>query len=324
MEYTIVLCDNKTVNRTDQVDILEAGGATVETLDEKTEEAVAQAVRGAHGIVVDAATPVTKRVIEGSKTLRVVGRAGIGVDNIDVEAAIDHDVTVVNVPDYSLDEVSNHALALLLACVRNVPQYDRAVKTGTWDWRTGQPLNRLSDGTLGLAGFGGIARRLATKLQSFGVDVIATDPYVDAATMRDYDVKKVSFDELIERVEYLSIHVPLYEKTRHMFSTAEFKRLSEECILINTSRGSVIDEAALREALETGQIARVGLDVLELEPPAVDNPLLYRDDVIVTPHAAWYSEESQEDLSKGVAEAVTAVLRGNSSYRVVNPETPWV
>lgn len=324
MEYTVVLCDEKTVNETDRVDILEAGGATVELLEEKTEDAVADAVRGATGIIVDAATPVTKRVIEGSETLRVVGRSGIGVDNIDMEAASDNDVTVVNVPDYSLDEVSTHALTLLLSCVRNVPQYDREVKSGTWDWTTGQPLTRLSDGTLGLVGFGGIARRLAAKLRTFGLDVISTDPYVDAATMRDYGVEKVSFDELLERVDYLSVHVPLYEETRHMFSTRELERLSDDCIIVNTSRGPVIDEAALIEALEAGQIAKVGLDVLESEPPAPDNPLLDRDDVIVTPHTAWYSEESKADLSKGVADAVVAVLHGESPHAVVTPDKPWI
>lgn len=324
MEDTVVLCDEKTVNESDRVDILEAGGATVEMLDEKTEDAVADAVRGATGIIVDAATPVTKRVIEGSETLRVVGRSGIGVDNIDMDAASDNNVTVVNVPDYSLDEVSTHALTLLLSCVRNVPQYDRGVKSGTWDWTTGQPLNRVSDGTLGLVGFGNIARRLAAKLRTFGLDVIATDPYVDAATMRDYGVENVSFDELIERVDYLSVHVPLYAETRHMFSTREFERLSDDCIIVNTSRGPVIDEAALIEALETGQIAKVGLDVLESEPPASDNPLLDRDDVIVTPHTAWYSEESKADLSKGVAEAVVAVLQGDSPHAVVTPDKPWI
>lgn len=324
MEHTIVLCDNKTVDRTDQTEILEAAEATIQTLDEKSESTVAEAVRGAHAIIVDAATPVTQSVIEGSDTLRVVGRAGIGVDNIDVEAAIAHDVTVVNVPYYSLDEVSTHALALLLACVRTVPQYNRAVKTGTWDWKIGQSLNRLSDGTLGLVGFGGIARRLAAKLRTFGVEIIATDPYVDAATMRNYDVEKVSFEDLLERVEFLSIHVPLYDETRHMFSTAEFERLSEDCILINTSRGSVIDQAALIEALETNQVAQVGLDVLETEPPAVDNPLLARDDVIVTPHAAWYSEESREDLSRGIAETVVSVLQGDSPHGIVNPGKPWI
>lgn len=324
MTHTIVLCDNKTVDRTDQVEILEATGASIEFLEEKTEAAVVEAVRGVQGIIVDAATPVTPRVVRASDTLEVVGRAGIGVDNIDVDAAVTNDVTVVNVPDYSLAEVSTHAFALLLACVRAVPQYDRAVKTGTWDWKTGRPLTRLSGGTVGLVGFGGIARRFAAKLRTFGVEVIATDPYVDTAMMRDSGVQKVSFDELLERVDALSIHVPLYEETRHLFSTDEFDRLPEDCIVINTSRGPVIDEAALIDALETDEINRVGLDVLESEPPAPENPLLGRDDVVVTPHTAWYSEESQADLSEGIARAVAAVLQGDTPHNAVDPETPWI
>lgn len=324
MAHTIVLCDNKTVDRTDQVEILEATGATIETLDEKTEAAVVAAVSDADGIIVDAATPITERVVESTDTLQVVGRAGIGVDNIDVEAATNNDVTVVNVPEYSLEEVSTHAFALLLACVRAIPRYNRAVKTGTWDWKTGRPLNRLSNGTLGLVGFGSIARRLAAKVRTFGADVIATDPYVAASKMHEYDVEKVSFDELLERVDYLSIHVPLYDETRHMFSTDEFERLSKHCSVVNTSRGSIIDEAALLEALEAGKIAGAGLDVLESEPPDADDPLLRRDDVVITPHTAWYSEESQADLSEGVARAVAAVLCGDTHHSVVDPETPWI
>jgi len=324
MDPTIVLCDEKTVDQTDQVEILEAAGATLETLDKKTEAAVEAAVSGADGIIVDAATPVTRRVIERTDTLEVVGRAGIGVDNIDVEAAVNNDITVVNVPDYSLEEVSTHAFALLLACNRGISQYNRAVKSGTWDWKAGRPLHRLSSGTLGLVGFGGIARRLAAKLRTFGVDVIATDPYVDASMMRDYGVGKVSFDELLKRVEYLSIHVPLYDETRHMFSVDEFERLPESAIVINTSRGPVIDEPALVAALESSEIARAGLDVLESEPPAPDNPLLERDDVVVTPHTAWYSRASRRDLSEGVARAVAAVLRGDPNHSVVDPETPWI
>jgi D-3-phosphoglycerate dehydrogenase len=230
----------------------------------------------------------------------------------------------VNVPDYSLEEVSTHAFGLLLACNRAIPQYDSAVKSGTWDWKTGRPLHRLSGGTLGLVGFGGIARRLAAKLRTFGVDVIATDPYVDPSTMRDYDVEKVSFDELLKRVDFLSIHVPLYDETRHMFSTDEFERLSKSCIVINTSRGPVIDETALVAALESGEIASAGLDVLESEPPTPENPLIERDDVVVTPHTAWYSRVSQRELSEGVARAVAAVLRGEMHHSVVDPDMPWI
>ncbi len=320
----MVLCDNKTVDPATQSEILESAGASIEILDEKTEAAVAEAVRGAHGLVVDAATPVTAEALAGTDTLRVVGRAGIGVDNIDVAAADDEGITVVNVPDYCLDEVAIQALSLLLACVRAVPQYDREVKAGTWDWGTGQPLRRVAGSTLGLVGFGGIARRLASKLRTFHVDVIAHDPNVDAETMRDYGVERVGFEELLDRVDYCSVHAPLFAATRHLLSTAEFERLDDDAVLVNTARGPVVDEDALLAALETGEIASAGLDVRESEPPAADDPLAERDDVVLTPHVGWYSEESRADLSRGVAGDVAAVLRGEAPSNPVDPETPWI
>jgi len=324
MTYRIVLSDEKTVGSRHQTEILEAIGAEVTILDEKTEAAVADAASVADALIVDAGTPVTAEVFDEAAALQVVGRSGIGVDNIDVDAAAANGVTVVNVPSYSLDEVSTHAFSLLLSCVRAVPQYDRAVRDGTWDWKTAQPLHRMADRTLGLVGFGSIARRLAAKLRSFGVDVIATDPYVTEETMYDYGVENVSFDTLLDRVTYLSIHTPLYEDTRGLFATEEFERLSDDCIVVNTARGPVVDEDALVDALERGEIARAGLDVLESEPPTADSPLLDRDDVVLTPHTAWYSEESREDLSESVASGVAAVLRGEDHEGIVDPETPWV
>lgn len=324
MAHTVVLSDDKTVDPAHQREILGDAGAEVDILDERTEAAVATVLQGADGIIVDAATPVTAAALNGSETLQVVGRAGIGVDNVDVAAATENGITVVNVPDYALEEVSTHALALLLACVRAVPQYDRAVKAGEWDWTVGAPIRRMAGKTLGLVGFGQIARRLAAKLRTFGLDVVATDPYVDAATMRDYGVERVSFEAVLDRVDYLSVHAPLYDETRGLLSTAEFERLDDDCIVVNTGRGAVIDETALVDALEGGEIASAGLDVLESEPPSPESPLLGRDDVVLTPHAGWYSEESRRDLSESVARDVTAVLRGEEPANPVDPDTPWV
>jgi len=320
----VVMSDEKTVDPRTQREILEAAGARIEVLDERTEAAVADAVRGADGLVVDSRTPVTAQVLGASETLRVVGRAGIGVDNVDLAAAAERDVTVVHVPDYCLDEVSTHALSLLLACVRNVPLQDRRTGEGTWDWREGRPLHRMRGRTLGLAGFGGIARRLASKLRAFGLEVVAYDPYVKATVMADYGVEEVGFEALLDRLDYLSIHVPLYGETREMFSTDEFERMADHAVLVNTARGPVVDEAALLDALETGEIARAGLDVLESEPPDAENPLLAREDVVVSPHTAWYSEESRRDLSRSVASDVAAVLDGEAPTDPVDPELPWV
>jgi D-3-phosphoglycerate dehydrogenase len=324
MEHTVVLSDEKTVDPRIQSEILEAAGERVEVLEGKTKEAVIEAVRGADGMIVDSVTPVTARVLQASQTLEVVGRAGIGVDNVDLEAAIEQGITVVHVPDYCLDEVSTHALSLLLACVRNVPLHDRRVEAGVWDWQEGRPLRRIRGRTLGLAGFGGIARRLAAKLRAFGLEIVAYDPNVKATEMDHFGVEKVAFGELLDRLDYLSIHVPLYGESRGMFSAGEFERMTDDAIVVNTARGPVVDEAALLEALESGEIARAGLDVLESEPPAPENPLLAREDVVVTPHTAWYSEESRRDLSRGVASDVAAVINGEAPTNPVDPETPWI
>ena len=319
-----MLSDQKTIDPRTQSEILEAVGVGIEVLNERTEEAVIEAVRGADGMIVDSVTPVTARVLASSDTLKVVGRAGIGVDNVDLEAAAEEGITVVHVPDYCLDEVSTHALSLLLACARNVPLHDRRVKAGTWDWQEGRPLRRMRGRTLGLAGFGGIARRLASKIRAYGMDVIAHDPYVKATEMDHYGVEKVGFDELLDRLDYLSVHVPLYEVSEGMFSTEEFERMSDDAIVVNTARGPVVDQDALQEALEAGEISRAGLDVLESEPPDPDDPLLAREDVVVSPHTAWYSEESRRDLSRSVASDVAAVIRGEEPTNPVDAALPWV
>ena len=324
MEHTVVLSDNKTVDPRTQGEILEAAGARVEVLEAKTEDAVVEAVRGADGLIVDSVTPVTARVLGSSETLKVVGRAGIGVDNVDLDAATEQDITVVHVPDYCLDEVSTHALSLLLACVRNVPLHDRRVKQGTWGWQEGAPLGRMRGRTLGLAGFGGIARRLASKLRGFGLEVIAYDPNVKATEMDHFGVEKVGLGALLDRLDYLSVHVPLFGASRGMFSTDEFERMADDAVVVNTARGPVVDESALLEALETGEITRAGLDVLESEPPDPENPLLAREDVVVTPHTAWYSEESRRDLSRGVASDVAAVINGEAPTNPVDAGLPWV
>jgi len=324
MEHTVVLSDQKTVDPRTQSEILEAAGVEVAVLDGKTEDAVAAAVRGAEGLIVDSVTPVTARVLGASGTLKVVGRAGIGVDNVDLEAAAEEGITVVHVPDYCLDEVSTHALSLLLACVRNVPLHDRRMRSGAWDWEAGAPLRRTRGRTLGLAGFGGIARRLASKLRGFGLEVVAYDPNVKATEIDHFGVEKVEFGELLDRLDYLSVHVPLYDESRGLFSTDEFERMADHAVVVNTARGGVVDGDALRAALEADEVERAGLDVLESEPPDPEDPLLAREDVVVTPHTAWYSEESRRDLSRGVASDVAAVIHGEAPTNPVDPETPWV
>lgn len=321
MTHKVIISDNKTVDPETRREVLESVGAKIIMLSDRTVKAVADAAAGADALIVDAGTPVTKEVFEASDTLRVVGRAGIGVDNVDVDSAREHGVEVLYAPNYCIDEVSTHALALLLSAVRRLPTFDRQTRAGGWDWTAGQPIHRLRGRTLGLVGFGTLARRLASKLDGFGLELLATDPQVSAAEMEHFGVERVEFEELLEKSAFVSIHVPLYEQTRGMFDDKAFKQMREDAILINTARGPVVDENALVSALEAGEIDAAALDVLAEEPPE-DSALLEREDVLVTPHVAWYSEESQDDLSHSIAADVARVLEGEQPLAPV-PKEPW-
>jgi D-3-phosphoglycerate dehydrogenase len=323
MPLEVVVSDNKTVDPSVQQDILATVDAELTQAEVRTVDAVIDAVQGAEGLIVDAATPVTAEVFESVDSLEVVGRAGIGVDNVAIDAAQEHGVTVVHVADYCVDEVATHTLALLLSSVRSVHRFDRQTTDGKWDWKDGQPIHRLRGSTLGLVGFGKIARRLAAMVQGMGLTVLAHDPYVPDHECTHFDVNPVGFEELLGRSEYVSVHVPLYEETRSLVDERAFEQMRDDAILINTARGPVIEEDALMAALNNGEIAQAGLDVMETEPP-VDSPLLGRKDVVVTPHTGWYSEASRRDLSEDIARDVARVLAGEQPQSPVDPSLPWI
>ena len=332
MTYRVVLSDQKTIDvETGREVFAEAGSESgtgidveleVQTPSPRTPEAVLDALEGADGLIVDAATPVTAEVLERAASLRVIGRAGIGVDNVDVVAAAANDVVVLNVPDYAIEEVSTHALALLLACVRKVPLYDREVKNGHWSWEDGRPLHRLQGKTVGLLAYGAIARRFAEKLAGFGVEVIAHDPYVSSEAMADAGIEKVDRETLLETSDVLSVHAPLTDETENSLDAEAFGTMPEDAIVVNTARGGVIDSDALEEALSSGAIAAAGLDVFDPEPPE-DSPLLDRENVVLTPHTAWYSEESRRELSRSIAGDVLRVLNGEEPNSPVDPDSGW-
>ncbi len=322
VSHEIVISDDKTLDEPTKDEVLADVDASLSVLDEKTVDGVIAAVADADGLIADAATPVPGDVFAESD-LTVVGRAGIGVDNIDVEAAADHGVTAIHVPDYCVDEVSTHALALLLGVARNVQTYDRDTRDGGWDWQAGRPIHRLRGRTLGLVGFGKIPRRLARKVDGFGLDVIATDPNVTETQMAHFGVERVRFDELLDRSHFVSVHAPLYEATRGLFDRAAFDAMREDALLVNTARGAVVDEAALADAVADGDIAGAALDVMAEEPPG-DSRLFDLDRVVVTPHTAWYSEESRHELSRRVAEDVARVLEGEPPRSPVDPGLEWV
>jgi len=260
---------------------------------------------------------VTSQVIDAAPRCRVIARLGIGLDNIDVSAATARKIPVTNVPDYCIPEVADHSIALLLSLTRKIAYFDHEAKQQRYDLRAAGPMYRLRGKTLGLVGFGRIARAVRQRALSFGLTVIA-----HSASNRDYDTgcEMVAWEDLLSRSDYLSLHAPLTSQTRHLFDARAFQAVKTGVFLINTSRGGLIEHGALREAIEAGRVAGAGLDVFEPEPPDLSGPLFQDQRVIVTPHAAFTSEESLIDLRTRVCHQIMGVLQNVKPENLVNPE----
>jgi D-3-phosphoglycerate dehydrogenase / 2-oxoglutarate reductase len=243
---------------------------------------------------------------------KVIGRFGLGVDNIDIPAAARLGITVTYVPDYCLHEVSDHAMALLLALARKIPFSNGLVLSGRWEVAPIVPLRRLEGQVLGLVGFGNIPRAIAPKAKAFGLRVVAYDPFVSATVMKALGVDGASFEELLGHSDFVSIHAPLLPATRNLMNASAFARMKKGAFVVNTARGPLIDEPALVAALDSGHLAGAALDVVAVEPLAADSPLLGRDNVILTPHTAFYSVEALEELQTKCASDVARVLSGET------------
>lgn len=259
-----------------------------------------------------------KALSKASKCV-IVSRYGVGVDNIDVEAATAHGIVVTNVPDYCMDEVSTEAMALLLCGARRTMVYDRLVRAGGWDMRAGMPLPRLWGLTLGIIGFGRIGRAVAPKAQAFGLRVIAHDPYIDRQEMVKRNVTPTDFDTLLRESDFVTLHTPLTPETTKMIGEEALGKMKRTAWLINTARGGVVDTEALAAALQKGRIAGAGLDVMPQEPPAVSDPLRYLPNVIMTPHSAFYSEGSLQELQAKAVKRIVDVFTGKTPEHVINP-----
>ena len=260
---------------------------------------------------------IDETVLRSAKNLKAAQRYGIGVDNINIKVATELGIVVSNIPDYCIDEVSDHALSMILAINRMIVPDSKMVKLGKWnDVKKSNRVFRLSDATLGVVGFGRIGRRLANKAKVLGLNVIAYDPYINEEV---YDgVKIVSFDQVISSSDILSLHVPLTEETNHLISYKELEKMKENAILINVSRGGLIDEKALSEYLKSGKVRGVGLDVMEDHNPSSTNPLFEYENVIVTPHTAFFSQESSEELQIRSCEQLYDVLNGKKPKFLIN------
>lgn len=284
------------------------------------EDGMISTLRDADALII-AASPVTRAVMSACEGLKVVVRTGVGYDVIDVPAATDLGVVVVNVPDIWVREVANHALALLLALNRKIVTLDRQVKSGVWSSGVPGPYTGSLHGeTVGIVGLGNIGSAFARRIAALETKVIASDPYVDLARFTALGVERVSLEELAERADYVSVHTLLNAETRHLISDSFFRRMKPTAVLINTSRGPVVDEKALVRALEDKRLAGAALDVWEKEPVAANNPLLRMDNVIATPHAAYFSSPAVAQVPRRCGEEVARVLTGHRPLNVVNPE----
>ena len=285
-----------------------------------TEDEVIARTRDAAALVVTF-SPISRKVMSALEDLKVVVRRGVGYDVIDVPAATELGVVAVNIPDIWVREVANHAMALLLAWNRKIITLDRNVHAGSWG--AGIPgawTGSVYGETVGIVGLGNIGSAFARRVAAFEASVIAHDPYVDDAHFKALGVERVSLETLAERADYVSVHTLLNAETHHLINEAFLRRMKPTAMLINTARGPVVDEQALAQALTEKRLACAALDVWEHEPVANDNPLLRMDNVIATPHAAFFSSSAVARIPRRCGEEVARVLTGRRPLNAVNPE----
>ena len=316
--HLVVVSDSVFPNLDPAREVLATIGAKLQMAQEPTPEAIVRAATAADALLVTYAK-ITAEMIRQMKRCRIISRFGIGVDNVDIPAATDAGIVVTKVPDYCIDEVSDHAVALLLSLVRKIPFSNAQVHAGKWAMPAVVPIHRLRGSVLGLVGFGRIPQLVAPKAKAFGVRVVAFDPYVPPEIFTRAGVESVDFTQLLKISDYVSIHSPLLPETRGLFNADAFRQMKPTAYLINTARGPIVDEAALAAALDAGHLAGAALDVMPQEPP-VNSPLLGRANVIITPHTSFYSEESLVDLQVKAAEEVVRILGGQAPRNPVNPE----
>jgi len=289
-------------------EVLSKIGAELRVAGEPTAEAILGVAADADALLVTYAK-ITAEMIRQMKRCRIISRFGIGVDNVDIAAATNAGIVVTKVPDYCMDEVSDHAMALLLSLVRKIPFSSARAHAGRWEMPAVVPIHRLRGTVLGLVGFGRIPQLVAPKAKSFALRVVTFDPYIPQTVLDQAGVERVEFDQLVRMSDYISIHTPLLPETHHLFNADVFRKMKPGAVIVNTSRGPVVDETALAQALDAGQLAGAALDVLEKEPPS-GSRLFGRDNVILTPHTAFYSVEALEELQTKCASDVARVLSG--------------
>ena len=317
-EYKVVMTDDRHNTYEEEKKVLKSIGIDVIIANCTTVQEVIDTCHDADGIMVNLA-PMPAEVIDKLEKCKIISRYGVGYDNVDVAACTRKGIYVANVPDYCAEEVSDQALALLMACARKVARRDAQVRAGEWNIFKADPIYRIAGKSFTFLGFGTIARCLFRKIQGFNFSrILIYDPYIDAETIKSMGAEKVEWEEALSTADFISIHMPLNEKTRGIINASSFALMKPTAILVNTSRGPVIDENALIDALNKGQINSAGLDVHTNEPLDKDSPFMKIKNCVLTDHAGWYSEEAMSELKRKVAENVRDVLSGGKPKYAVN------
>lgn len=316
-KYRIMVTDTLYPNIDYEREILSAIDAEVFLASATDEETLIHEGQDCDGLIVEFAN-VNARVIEGLTQCKIIVRTAIGYDNIDVKAASSKGIMAANVPDYCVEEVSEHALALVLACGRKVVAYNTLVKNNGWDTDAGRPIRRMNTQTLGLVGFGNIAQLLAKKASSLGMRIIAFDPFLTDEVFVNAGVERVAnIKEIAAEADFLSLHIPFTPENKNIVNDELLKQMKSTSFLINTSRGGLVDIEALTRALLNNVIAGAALDVMPQEPPEKDCPLFALDNLIVTPHCGYYSDDADVELRrKSVEQVILALTEGKPKYLI--------
>jgi len=314
--YRVVItdCDHGSIEE-EKAEFRRAGAELI-LAQVQAEEEVIEFSKDADGLLNQYAF-LTRKVLENLPKCKVISRYGVGVDSVDLKAATDLGIIVANVPDYCMDEVATQTIAMILSLARKTAFFDRKVKSGPWDFRLGIPIHRIKGKTLGLLGCGKIGLEVAKRISAFGVRVITFDPYLEKVPD---GIERKDLDTVLRESDFISIHCPLNDSTRHLIEEKEFRKMEKKPLLINTSRGPIVDEKSLIQALEEGLLSGAGLDVLEKEPPDSQNPILKMENVVLSPHVGFYSMESISELKRRTAKNVSDALSGKWPDSVVNRE----
>ena len=322
--YRVVVTENLFGGYDEELAVLSEVGAELEVFDCRNREQLIEAVRDAHGVLMHTKRQIDAGVVAEMRCCRVISRYGIGYDNIDVEAATRAGIWVARVTEYGAEEdVADQAIALLMACIREVCYKNRRIREGAWNINSERQSNRIKGKTLGIIGHGNIGGSLHRKLSCIGLGkVLVCDPYKPRQRIIEQGGEVADLDRLLRESDYVSMHVPLSEETRHMIGFRELSLMKSTAILINTSRGPVVDEAALFEALKNARIRSAGIDVFEEEPLPAASPLRQLDNIILSDHTGYYSEESLIELKTRAAQNIAEVLRGGKPLYPLNEPKP--